>query len=134
MTLRDILLDIRAQHGKLTAEVVLDEATDPTHPLHNRLEWDDTVAAHQHRLEQCRQMIRSVKVKWRETDDGPVRSVRAFHSLPNEQAQTYEPIDDIVEDPFQLRLLKAEMLRAIAELERRYGHLQAYREWCRSQV
>lgn len=48
--------------GILKPEDVLAEATKPDHPLHSRFEWDDGKAAHAHRIDQARTIIRSVKV------------------------------------------------------------------------
>ena len=48
--------------GRLTPDLVLDEAKDPNSILHGLFEWDDSLAAHQHRLFQARQIITSVRV------------------------------------------------------------------------
>jgi hypothetical protein len=50
-----------ANDGKITAEEVVKQASNPTHPLHAFFEWDDGAAAHQWRLAQARGMIRSLK-------------------------------------------------------------------------
>ncbi len=46
----------------LTAETAIEAAKVKTSPLHDTFEWDDTAAAHQHRLKQARTLIRSVEV------------------------------------------------------------------------
>lgn len=48
--------------GRITPDVVLDAARDPASALHDQFEWDDSVAAHKHRLGQARQLIRNVEV------------------------------------------------------------------------
>lgn len=48
--------------GKVTPEQVLAAASEPSHPLHGRFTWNDSDAAHQHRLDQARSLIRSVRV------------------------------------------------------------------------
>ena len=48
---------IKTKYGKLTPEIMVKEATSPRNPLHKYFEWDDTVAAHQYRLQQSRVMI-----------------------------------------------------------------------------
>jgi len=45
----------------LRPEDVLEEIKHHDHPFHSLAEWDDAVAAHQHRLDQIREHIRSVK-------------------------------------------------------------------------
>ncbi|MFO0271514.1 MAG: hypothetical protein ACK53W_13385 [Gemmatimonadota bacterium] len=44
--------------GRIVPAEVVDAARDPTSPLHGHFEWDDTVAAERHRLDQARQLIR----------------------------------------------------------------------------
>lgn len=48
--------------GRLTPDDVIEDAKDPKSPLHGYFEWNDAKAAHAHRLEQARALIRSVKV------------------------------------------------------------------------
>lgn len=51
-----------AKNGRVTPEQVVAAARDPANPLHEEFEWDDSVAAHQWRLDQARAIIRSVRV------------------------------------------------------------------------
>lgn len=48
--------------GRLTAAEVVQHARDPASPLHHLFEWDDEKAAHEHRLDQARALIRSCQV------------------------------------------------------------------------
>jgi hypothetical protein len=50
------------QGGKITAEAVVLAATPQESLLHPLFEWDEAKAAHQHRLDQARALIRAVKV------------------------------------------------------------------------
>lgn len=62
--LQQVLEEIAAKTGGiLKPEVVVGEAADPRHPLHDRFEWDDAKAGHAHRVEQARELIRSVRVE-----------------------------------------------------------------------
>jgi len=54
---------IEAASGVLTPEAVLEAAKNPESILHDSFTWDDTEAAHQHRLYQARKLISSVKVQ-----------------------------------------------------------------------
>lgn len=49
--------------GRLTPELVVRDAEDARSPLHSQFEWDDSKAAEQYRLEQARDLIRSVELK-----------------------------------------------------------------------
>lgn len=62
-SVRQILLKIYRRHkGHITPEHVVEEASDERSPLHDLFEWDDAAAAHQHRLDLAREVIRSVRV------------------------------------------------------------------------
>lgn len=61
---RRIFLDIAAhKEGEpVSAQDVVDAASNPNHPLHDHFDWDDAVAGAKHRLQQARRFISSVKV------------------------------------------------------------------------
>lgn len=122
MTLKEQLEQIYHSHGTLTPDVVVLEAKHPDHPLHSRFNWDDKTAAHEHRLSQAAELIRSVKVRFREATEteGP-RFVRAFHSLPSDEGRTYEPLEAVLADPFKMKLLMQEMSRDWMAMKRRYS-------------
>jgi hypothetical protein len=54
-----VLAELRtlAHGGKLEPVAVVEAARDEASPLHEHFEWDDTAAAHQHRLLQARKLI-----------------------------------------------------------------------------
>lgn len=53
---------IQDKQGRITPEIVVTAAEKPKSPLHHLFEWDDTVAGHKYRIEQAREVIRSVKL------------------------------------------------------------------------
>jgi hypothetical protein len=57
----EALENIYGQHGVVTPELLLEIASDPSHPLHSEFEWDNAEAANKYRLEQAAQMIRASK-------------------------------------------------------------------------
>jgi hypothetical protein len=60
---RQILESIRASNGgRLTASLVVRAATDPKHPFHKQLLWDNEACGHRYRLIQARKIIKSVQV------------------------------------------------------------------------
>jgi hypothetical protein len=86
----DELTAIFLRRGQLTAPVVVEEATPADAPLHDQFEWDDAEAAHHHRLNQARQLIRSVKIHI-VPDDPASQTVRAWVHVPAPS----EPIPEI---------------------------------------
>ena len=49
-------------NGKLTPELVVRAAQAKSSPLHDYFDWDDKIAGARWRLEQARELIRSVKI------------------------------------------------------------------------
>lgn len=120
MSLRDQLEQVRADFGRLTPANVVDAARATSHPLHDRFEWDDSIAGERYRRIQARELIRSVRCQFISTS-GPA-SLRVFHSVAK-PTPVYEPIDDIIADPIAQQLLVTQMRRDWAVFEARYGHL-----------
>ena len=74
---------IEKDHGGVTPAVVVDEARPITSVLHPFFEWDDSVAAENHRREQARALVQAVVVK--AYDNEETRSpTRAFVSVMSE--------------------------------------------------
>jgi hypothetical protein len=65
---RDVLIkalhDIEDGTGRLTPDAVVAAARPEDHPLHEHFEWNDSEAGKRYRIEQARQLIRSVTVEF----------------------------------------------------------------------
>lgn len=112
---------LQRKHG-ITAAVVVRDAEKPTSPLHDAFEWDDTVAAHQYRLEQARAMIRMLVVADTGTDTAPYRAyvvVREMKSGP-----TYMDTQVAFSDEEMRRQVLAEALKELRAFERKYRGLK----------
>lgn len=121
MSLREQLQSIYDRRGQLTPALVVDEARDPASPLHSRFEWDDSIAGEQWRKSQAQELIRSVRVVYREaTEHDPAKSVRAFHAVRRPNGHVYEPAEKVAEDPFTRQLVLNDMEREWMALKRRY--------------
>lgn len=124
--LRDELLAIRSEHGQLTPAVIVEAATPGDHPLHNRFEWDDTVAGHKYRLQQAKQLIRVVRETYIDRAGNP-EDVRFFHAIPREEGMVYEPLPEIVGDDLASKVLLASMEREWRALRKRYERFSEFR-------
>jgi hypothetical protein len=49
--------------GRLTPDAVVADANTASGPYHDHFEWDDSIAGHKYRLDQARELIRSVKLE-----------------------------------------------------------------------
>lgn len=91
----DRLLSLYRRDGKLTVDNTLADATDPASPLHPRFEWDDTIAGHEYRRIQARDLIQSFRVTV-ETPESELVRVRAFVHEP--EVSSYAPVGDVMDD------------------------------------
>lgn len=63
---RQILDDIQRRRGALRPRDVVEEARDPSHPLHDHFEWDDARAGQMYREQQARELLQTVYVRLRQ--------------------------------------------------------------------
>lgn len=132
-SLRDQLLAIRSEAGRLTPQIVVDAARPDAHPLHSKFEWDDSLAAEAHRRSQAADLIRSVRVTYLPVDEGSAPgSVRAFHATTrvdsDEVVHAYDPVEDILDDPLQRAILLKDMERDWKALRKRWESFKEFWE------
>lgn len=134
--LRGELLAVRDQHGgTLTPQLVVDVARDPAHPLHSRFEWNDALGAEAWRRQQAHELIRKVKIVYREASESvPELSVRAFVAVRSESGHVFDPVEEIVEDPLRRKMALADMERAWRDLYRRYEEFGEFLNMVRRDV
>lgn len=109
---------LRAKNdGSISADQVVSAAAKKRNPIHLCFEWDDQKAAHEHRLQTAREMLRSfVFVREDIQTDRPQRVyevVRQPQQGAGRVRHVYKTTDDILKDED----LRAELLgRALKEL------------------
>lgn len=102
------ILQAMAETGPLTASRVVLAATDPSHPLHSRFEWDDGKAAHQYRLIQARTLIVSIQIM----PAGASRPIQALIHVPSTRGEgQYVPAQILARQPERWELAKEEVLK-----------------------
>jgi len=74
--------------GSLDPERVVDAAKNPNSSMHGQFNWDDSEAAHEHRLSQARALIKRVKVNVIRSDNQVVR-VSSFIRSPTGAGYDY---------------------------------------------
>lgn len=103
--IKDALLAVAEQNPdrKLMPSAVVKAARDPRSPLHPRFTWDDSKAAHEHRLWQARELIASVEI----VADNRFESSPVFTSLQCDRSSGgYRLMDDVLSN----RKLRQQML------------------------
>lgn len=111
--------------GELTPEDVLEDAKNDNSPLHSFFEWDDGDAAHQHRLQQARGLIRSVVAIYTRTDEPAVKH-RAYVHIAEHGTPHYREASHAMS---QKKTRDQVLNRALAELiawQRKYKDLQEF--------
>lgn len=108
--------------GSLTPEAVVESARSPESPMHGLFTWDDAVAGQKWRLEQARELIRSVKV----VISTEARAISTVHYVrdPSQAAgaQGYVSVTALRRDPEGARAaVLAEFSRAASALARARG-------------
>lgn len=83
-----ILAKIQERDGCILPPAVIDEGKSKTSPLYRKFIWDDHKAAHEHRLWQARQIIRSVIIIPVEDVADDIRTVRAFVNVRSTEKET----------------------------------------------
>lgn len=108
------LLRLHDQNGGLRPSEVVEAARDEDSVLHPQFEWDDEVAAHEHRLHQARALIRTVRVQ---VEGKAPRHV--FCHLPNRHGEgTYLRTEIVAHSPDLLEQALAQFNRQIEALQR----------------
>lgn len=100
------------QKGELTPEDVLKDARNPNSPLHSFFEWDDGLAAEQHRLHQARGLIRAVVAVY-VSEDKPAVRAKAYVHIPEGETSHYREASHAMS---QAKTRKLVLQRAFAEL------------------
>jgi hypothetical protein len=122
------LQGVARRHGNvLKAEDVVDFARDPRTALHSRFTWDDTLAAHQYRLEQARALIRIVVT----VIPGHNREFRVFASMQAdrvEQGGGYRYMVSILGNKAKRQRFLAEALAEFDRWKEKYEALEELAE------
>lgn len=118
------LARIEKSEGELTPTAVLDRARSANSSLHGHFEWDDSVAAEQHRLSQAGDLIRSITVDVTHSNIEPAKTVRAFVSVQRPTGRFYMGTERAMAD---VDIRKQVLQRAWSELSsfrQRYADLE----------
>jgi hypothetical protein len=129
-TLQEWAEKVRIEYGKLTPATMVEAARadgPELCPVYERFKFDDdATAAEQWRMAEARHIIRHIRVTYRKTPRSAVRSVRAYHAVPDEdgpEPYRFERAEDIAADPVLREIVLRDMEREWKQLRSRYGHM-----------
>lgn len=104
--------------GRFAPNDVVEAARDEDSPLHAFFEWDDSLAAEAHRVEQARRLIRSVRVEI-VTSESVIATPRYVRDPAAEEEQGYVTSEQLRTEPENARACVIyELKRAQAFVER----------------
>lgn len=111
--------DVRRQNnGALTPDALLERARSANSAVHGHFEWDDSKAAHQHRLSQAGDLIRAITIDISRSNIEPPKTIRAFVSVERQGERSYTSTVHALSD--------AELRRQV--VAKAWADLEAWRE------
>lgn len=113
--------------GELTPEDVVADAKHDNSPLHSFFEWDDTAAAHKHRLAQARGLIRAVVAVY-VSDDKPAVRQKAYVHINEPDAPHYRESGHAMSQRKTRQLVLQRAWRELQDWKRRYKDLREFSE------
>jgi hypothetical protein len=115
---------IYQHYGKVDAQILLNEATPKSSPIHKYFEWDDTEAAHRFRLQQATSMLVASKfvVMLKERDYSVPTNVVARPVEVRQLVNVFKGEGFVMRN----RVLKEDDLREALVAKK----IQALRHWC----
>ena len=111
--------------GILTAEAVVEAASNPDSVLHSQFMWNDSEAAHQYRLWQARQLIRVVVDVIDNGKDKILMNV--FVSLtPDREKENggYRRVVDVISDESLYQVMLNDALEELKLFEKKYSRIK----------
>ena len=107
----------------LNPKAVVEFARNPKTKLHSKFEWDDTKAAHEHRLEQARRVIR-LEFQVIEVA-GEKREEKMFFSIIEDRHVSggYRLVDDIMKESDLREKLINQVLSELIRIKNKYKEL-----------
>ena len=112
---------IESLYGSLTPEIVLDASRPKNALLHAYFEWDDSVAAEHHRLQQARTLLNNIEVKI--VSNGQPKQISVYEVVKNPAGQQYKSIHSMTID--DIDFIKARTKKELTILK---DKLSVYKE------
>ena len=115
---------IRIRHnGRLTQEIVLNEAQKKGSPLHKHFDWSDALAAKRWRLDQAAYLIRSIEVFVTSARKKEPVAIRAMVNVIREDDRSYTSVQDALADPELRAQVVAQAWRELEQWRKRHAEL-----------
>lgn len=129
------LTRIYNRDGSVKTEVLLEDNTPEDTPIHDHFEWDNDKAAHEHRLDQARKIIRKGRII---TDDGEeemlhnIRPPKAVIEEQQSKSGEYKPATAIAKNPDEYQRALSQATRLLNAAQRNVSDLRRAAESTKS--
>lgn len=116
---------IREKHDGLNDDLIVTVASSKNHILHKWFEWDDSVAAKEHRRMQARKLVQSLVVTYEELPELKTRAYEISHKAkPGSEIRTlYSTTEEVLANPESRDRLIAEAIKMAMQFRRRFQSL-----------
>lgn len=118
----ETLKQLEEENGRLEPQAVVQQASDPSSPLHDSFDWDDTLAARKYRLWQARQLIANVKVEF--VGDNRQAYYNATVVIEDVPVRGYWSLDRVLSDEELHRQVLIEAVKEIETAHKKYDSLK----------
>ncbi len=119
---------IYEENGKVTPQLIVEDARNPQRETHGLIEWDDATAAEGYRLEQARYITRNIIVvrsePAAEKEEEKVIKFRAFENVMVDKEQFFMPMREAVSRPDTRNYMLDQAMRALASFRQKYGMIK----------
>lgn len=122
------LEQIRRRRGKITPQVVVEDARPVGAPLHDYFEWRDDKAAEAWRLSQAKEVIASVYIVHASSVSPEPVIARAFVSVDHCADAHYEPIATVLSDAAMYAQVCRRAHAELVGLQERYADFFALKQ------
>lgn len=123
------LENIQRKRGVLTPEILLAESTPKKAKLHNCFEWDDSIAAQKHRLEQAGYILRAIEVVFEKSPGSKTVEIRAFQNVDTEDGESvYVTYNQALKNEFYLEQIKEKAMSEIRVWKAKYKAIKDFEQ------
>lgn len=115
------VIELRERYGVCPPSMFVEAASPDDSPLHDLFEWDDTIAGPKWRLQQAREIIRSVKVILHEQEKAAPMFVHVRLSTPEGTSDGYVETARAMSDAKMRQSVLADARRQLKGIRARYA-------------
>ena len=119
------LEELEQEQGSLTPQILVDDARKKKSIMHDYFEWDDTVAAEEHRKFQARMLLGEIVVEYTDESEEP-REIRAFVSVVENDNRHFTTLDRAMSDKELRKQVIADALEGLRQWRYKYDHLKEF--------